>query len=32
MDLTGTGMQDTAIATYANEKAEEAGIGDIFKS
>ncbi len=31
-DLTGTGMQDTAIATYANEKAEEVGIGANFKS
>ena len=31
-DLTGTGMQDTAIATYANEKAEKAGIGANFKS
>ena len=31
-DLTGTGMQDTAIATYANEKAEEAGIGANFKN
>ena len=26
-DLTGTGVQDTAIATYANGRAEEASVG-----
>ena len=31
-DLTGTGMQDTAIATFANERADEVGIGSKFKN
>ena len=30
VDLTGTGAQDTAIATYALKKAVELGIGEIF--
>ncbi len=31
-DLTGTGVQDTAIATYANRRAEEAGIGIMIET
>ncbi len=31
-DLTGTGVQDTAIATLARERAEKAGAGTEFKS
>ena len=31
-DLTGTGMQDTAIATFANERADKVGIGSKFKN
>jgi len=30
VDLTGTGVQDTAIATYAFERAVELGAGKIF--
>ena len=30
VDLTGTGAQDTAIATYALKKAVELGVGEIF--
>ena len=30
VDLTGTGAQDTAIATYALKKAVELGAGEIF--
>ena len=30
VDLTGTGAQDTAIATYALKKAVEIGAGEIF--
>ena len=30
VDLTGTGAQDTAIATYALKKAVEQGAGEIF--
>ena len=30
VDLTGTGVQDTAIATYALKKAVEQGAGEIF--
>jgi len=30
VDLTGTGAQDTAIATYALKKAVEVGAGEIF--
>ena len=29
-DLTGTGVQDTAIATLAHQRAQTAGIGTIF--
>jgi ornithine cyclodeaminase len=31
-DLTGTGVQDTAIATYARERADAAGAGTQFES
>ncbi|TKT75039.1 ectoine utilization protein EutC [Aquamicrobium sp. LC103] len=31
-DLTGTGVQDTAIATLASERARAAGAGTIFES
>ena len=31
-DLTGTGVQDTAIATFARERAEAAGTGTTFES
>ena len=31
-DLTGTGVQDTAIATLALARADEAGLGTIFES
>lgn len=31
-DLTGTGVQDTAIATLANARAVEAGAGTLFTS
>ncbi len=31
-DLTGTGIQDTAIATFAREKAELSNIGADFES
>jgi ornithine cyclodeaminase len=31
-DLTGTGVQDTAIATLAHQRAQTAGIGTIFTS
>ncbi|WP_108459626.1 ectoine utilization protein EutC [Devosia naphthalenivorans] len=31
-DLTGTGVQDTAIATLARQRAEAAGAGQIFSS
>ena len=31
-DLTGTGVQDTAIATFARERAEAAGAGTKFES
>jgi ornithine cyclodeaminase len=31
-DLTGTGVQDTAIATFATERARKAGLGTIFNS
>jgi ornithine cyclodeaminase len=31
-DLTGTGVQDTAIATLARQRAEAAGSGTIFES
>ena len=31
-DLTGTGVQDTAIATFAREHADSAGAGKFFKS
>lgn len=31
-DLTGTGVQDTAIATFARLKAEEQHLGTIFKN
>lgn len=31
-DLTGTGAQDTAIATYALEKAREAKLGSVIQS
>ncbi|MDX1195087.1 ectoine utilization protein EutC [Sinorhizobium medicae] len=32
VDLTGTGIQDTAIATLALERAEAAGAGSLFES
>ncbi|WP_170405451.1 ectoine utilization protein EutC [Ruegeria arenilitoris] len=31
-DLTGTGVQDTAIATFARQRAQDAGLGAIFTS
>lgn len=31
-DLTGTGVQDTAIATLAHQRAEAAGLGTVFES
>ncbi len=31
-DLTGTGVQDTAIATFARERCDAAGIGSQFNS
>ncbi len=31
-DLTGTGVQDTAIATLAGQRAEAAGTGAVFES
>ncbi|MDH3450798.1 MAG: cyclodeaminase [Gammaproteobacteria bacterium] len=31
-DLTGTGAQDTAIATLARERAQRAGLGSLFVS
>ncbi|RVA00836.1 ornithine cyclodeaminase family protein, partial [Mesorhizobium sp. M7A.F.Ca.CA.002.05.1.1] len=31
-DLTGTGVQDTAIATLARDRARVAGSGAIFES
>jgi ornithine cyclodeaminase len=31
-DLTGTGVQDTAIATFARQRADAAGIGTDFNS
>ncbi len=31
-DLTGTGVQDTAIATLARERAQSAGLGQTFTS
>jgi ornithine cyclodeaminase len=31
-DLTGTGVQDTAIATHALARAENAGLGISFES
>ena len=31
-DLTGTGVQDTAIATLARDRAREAGAGTVFES
>jgi ornithine cyclodeaminase/alanine dehydrogenase-like protein (mu-crystallin family) len=31
-DLTGTGAQDTAIATHALKAAKAAGIGNIIKA
>lgn len=31
-DLTGTGVQDTAIATFARQRAQNAGLGTIFTS
>ncbi|MZR31657.1 cyclodeaminase [Sneathiella litorea] len=31
-DLTGTGVQDTAIATFVRERARDADIGTIFNS
>jgi ornithine cyclodeaminase len=31
-DLTGTGVQDTAIATLARDRARDAGAGTIFES
>ncbi|WP_421980767.1 cyclodeaminase [Roseibium sp.] len=31
-DLTGTGIQDTAIATFARERAEVAGAGTLFNA
>lgn len=30
-DLTGTGVQDTAIATLAGQRAENSGVGDSFE-
>jgi ornithine cyclodeaminase len=31
-DLTGAGVQDTAIATLARDRARAAGAGTIFES
>ena len=31
-DLTGTGAQDTAIATLARQRAEAAALGAVFDS
>ncbi len=31
-DLTGTGLQDTAIATFARQRANEIGAGTLFQS
>lgn len=31
-DLTGTGVQDTAIATFARERARSADVGSVFNS
>lgn len=31
-DLTGTGAQDTAIATLAHERAQRAGLGSVFST
>ena len=31
-DLTGTGVQDTAIATLARDRARAAGTGTVFES
>lgn len=31
-DLTGTGVQDTAIATFATDRARETGLGTTFNS
>jgi ornithine cyclodeaminase len=31
-DLTGTGVQDTAIATLARDRAEAAGLGTHIES
>ncbi len=31
-DLTGTGVQDTAIATHARQRASHAGLGTNFES
>ncbi|TJW74745.1 MAG: ornithine cyclodeaminase family protein, partial [Mesorhizobium sp.] len=31
-DLTGTGVQDTAIATLARDRAQAANTGTIFES
>lgn len=31
-DLTGTGVQDTAIATFARQRAQRSGAGTIFSS
>ncbi len=31
-DLTGTGVQDTAIATFAREAAEQQGTGQVFQN
>jgi ornithine cyclodeaminase len=31
-DLTGTGVQDTAIATLARDRAKDAGAGTAFES
>ena len=31
-DLTGTGVQDTAIATLARQRAEAGGVGTIFSN
>ncbi|PWE33765.1 ornithine cyclodeaminase family protein [Maritimibacter sp. 55A14] len=31
-DLTGTGVQDTAIATFAFRRAQDAGAGSVFKN
>ena len=31
-DLTGTGVQDTAIANFAVTRAQEQGVGERFSS